>query len=55
MYKYRNIRVNRRTATNLEPRIYSGKIIVLTTHHCPEVPNLGSPVSGGEVLKDEHA
>jgi len=48
MYKYPNIRVNRCTATNIEPETYSGKMIVFTTYHCPEVPSLGSPVSGGE-------
>jgi len=49
MYKYPNICVNMRTATNLEPGTDSGKMIVFTTYHSPEVPNLCSPVSGGEV------
>jgi hypothetical protein len=49
MYKYPRIRVNRRIATNLEPRAYLGRMIVVTTYHCPDVPNLGSPVSGSEV------
>lgn len=48
-YKYPNIRINRRTATNSEPGTHSGKMIVYTTYHCPEVPNLFSPVSSGEV------
>jgi hypothetical protein len=37
---------------NLEPRACLSKIIVVTTYHCPDVPdvpNLGSPVSGSEV------
>jgi hypothetical protein len=49
IYIYPSIRVNGRIATDLEPGIYSGKMTVLTTYHCTEVPNLGSPVSGGEV------
>jgi hypothetical protein len=49
MYEYQSISVNVRIVTGLELGTYSGKIIVFTTYHCTEVPNLASPVSGSEV------